>query len=123
MKTFVRMMRSHLTRLAVVVVALLSLIGVSAFAQDATPQASSPFDIPPEIAGHEAEWPLGNHDYANTRAAVGSTINASNVKTLEVAWAYDLKGTSEWGASAGCPVISDGVVYFQDLSANLYAVD
>src|SRR4051812_10758346 len=33
------------------------------------------FDIPPEVAGHEQEWPLANHDYANTRAAVGSSIN------------------------------------------------
>src|SRR5829696_10207328 len=44
----------------------------------ATSQAGIPatgeFDIPPEIAGHEEEWPLANHDYANTRAAMGSSI-------------------------------------------------
>src|SRR5581483_5649452 len=55
------------------------------------------FDIPPEVAGHEQEWPLANHDYANTRAAVGSSINASNVGTLRVAWSTSLKGTGEWG--------------------------
>lgn len=81
------------------------------------------FDIPPEVAGHEAEWPLGNHDYANTRAAVNSSINASNVASLSVAWTSRLKGTSEWGAGTGSPVIADGVVYFQDLGANTYAVD
>src|SRR5581483_7426541 len=91
------------------------------------PAASTPssgaFDIPPEIAGHEKEWPLANHDYANTRAAVGSSINSSNVANLKVAWTSDLKGTSEWGGGTGNPIISDGIVYFEDLGANAYAVD
>src|ERR1041384_7642207 len=90
----------------------------------ATPAAGIPatggFDIPPEVAGHEKEWPLANHDYANTRAAVGSTINASNVSTLKVAWTSPLHGTSEWGGGTGNPIISDGVVYFQDMQANVY---
>ncbi len=80
-------------------------------------------DIPPEVAGHENEWPLANHDYSNTRAAVGSSINSSNVSSLRVAWTSSLKGTSEWGAGTGNPVISGGIVYFQDLAANTYAVD
>src|SRR5215217_3561240 len=98
---------------------------------DPTMMATSPagipatggFDIPPEIAGHEKEWPLANHDYANTRAAVGSSINASNVSTLKFAWSSPLKGTSEWGGGTGNPVVADGVVYFQDMGANVYAVD
>ena len=80
-------------------------------------------DIPPEVAGHEKEWPLANHDYGNTRAVAGSSINASNVANLKVAWTADLKGTAEWGGGTGNPIISDGVVYFQDLGANTYAVD
>jgi outer membrane protein assembly factor BamB len=96
-------------------------------AATATPSAagtpsSAKFDIPPEIAGHENEWPLGNHDYANTRAAVGSTIIASNVTNLKVSWTSPLNGTSEWGAATGNPVISNGIVYFEDLAANIYAV-
>jgi outer membrane protein assembly factor BamB len=93
----------------------------------ATPKGGIPttggFDIPPEIAGHEKEWPLANHYYANTRAAVGSTINAGNVANLQVAWEAPLEGTAEWGAGTGNPVISDGVVYYEDLAANVYAVD
>src|ERR1044071_7291725 len=54
----------------------------------ATPEKAIPatggFDIPPEIAGHEKEWPLANHDYSNTRAAVGSSINAGNVANLKL---------------------------------------
>src|SRR5215216_7579070 len=60
----------------------------------ATSQAGIPatgeFDIPPEIAGHEEEWPLANHDYANTRAAMGSSIDAGNVANLQVAWTAPL---------------------------------
>src|ERR1044072_3303270 len=93
----------------------------------ATPEKPVPapgnFDIPPAIAGHEKKGPLANHDYANTRAAVGSTINASNVANLQVEWTSPLEGTAEWGAGTGNPVVSDGVVYYQDLAANTYAVD
>jgi glucose dehydrogenase len=102
--------------LALIVVAL-----VPVFAQPPA-QTAGAFDIPPEVAGHEREWPLANHDYANTRAAVGSTITAANVSQLAVAWTAKLKGTSEWGAGTGNPVVSDGIVYFQDLGANVYAV-
>jgi len=87
------------------------------------PPATGGFDIPPEVARHEQDWPLANHDYANTRAAVGSTINGGNVADLKVAWTSSLKGTSEWGGGTGNPIVSDGVVYFQDLGANAYAVD
>src|SRR5215208_5220509 len=93
-------------------------------AESQTPvSGAAAFDIPPEVAGHEKEWPLANHDYANTRAAVGSSINASNVANLKVAWTSPLNGTSEWGGGTGNPVVSDGVVYVQDLAANTYAVD
>jgi outer membrane protein assembly factor BamB len=88
-----------------------------------TPPAPGAFDIPPEIEGHEKEWPLANHDYENTRAAVGSTITAGNVANLKVAWTAPLDGTAEWGAGTGNPVVSDGVVYYEDLAANIYAVD
>ena len=88
-----------------------------------TPPASGSFDIPPEVAGHEKEWPLANHDYENTRAAVGSAINSGNVANLKVAWEAPLDGAAEWGAGTGNPVVADGVVYYQDLAANTYAVD
>jgi glucose dehydrogenase len=123
-----RVFKFHLLRVAVLILLTFAFLSLSVLAQDATPESTPPaqtskFDIPPEIAGHEAEWPLGNHDYSNTRAAVNSTINASNVKNLGVAWTVELKGISGWGAAAGNPVISDGIVYFQDLGANIYAVD
>ncbi len=89
----------------------------------AAPASQTGLDIPPEIAGHENEWPLANHDYSNTRAAVGSSINSSNVSNLKVAWTVSLDGTAEWGGGTGNPVISNGMVYFQDLEADTYAVN
>jgi outer membrane protein assembly factor BamB len=125
-----QMMPSYLTyrALIVAVCSLLVLFGVVVLAQDATPEAtslseSSPFDIPPEIANNADEWPLANYDYANTRAAHNSAIDSSNVNTLGVAWTFNLKGVSGWGAAAGAPVIADGVVYMQDLGANTFAID
>jgi glucose dehydrogenase len=87
-----------------------------------TPAPRGGFDIPPEVAGHEEEWPLANHDYGNNRNAVGSAIDSSNVANLKVAWTSSLKGTAEWGAGTGNPIISNGVVYFEDLASNIYAV-
>ena len=114
-----------LIRLAAVVFALVVMLLIPVSAGTAprlnaqfAPAIAGAFDIPPEIAGHEDEWPLANHDYANTRAAVGSSINAANVANLKVDWTAQLEGTAEWGGGTGNPVISDGVVYFQDLEAN-----
>src|SRR5215217_1239426 len=117
--------------LGIIALVLVIIFIIPGYAQRAAQSTSTPafassaggFDIPPEVKGHEHEWPLANHDYANTRAAVGSSINAANVANLKVAWTSSLKGTAEWGGGTGNPVVSDGVVYFQDLAANTYAVD
>jgi outer membrane protein assembly factor BamB len=125
LKTFT-FIPSKIALSALLVMFIMSACAQPAAQADPTPTASSTsggFDIPPEVEGHEKEWPLANHDYANTRAAAGSSINASNVSTLKVQWTSPLKGTAEWGGGTGNPVISDGVVYFQDLAANTYAVD
>src|SRR5215216_4731423 len=119
-------MSYHTTRFTIIIFALFLLLGAAAAAQQATvspTSEASPFDIPPEISGNEQQWPLGNHDYSNTRAAVNSAINTSNVATLDVAWTTSLKGTGGWGAATANPVIADDVVYFEDLNANFYAVD
>jgi glucose dehydrogenase len=119
---FMRVKSLPFLLLVVVLLALGAFFLVRVYAQPA-PLAQGTFDIPPEVAGHENEWPLANHDYANSRAAAGSSINASNVANLKVAWTSELKGTSEWGGGTGNPVVSNGVVYFEDLAANTYAVD
>jgi outer membrane protein assembly factor BamB len=79
--------------------------------------------IPPEVAAARDEWPLANHDYENTRATTTAEIDSSNVDELGVAWYRDLRGASKWGAAASAPLIADGVVYFQDLTSDVYALD
>lgn len=121
-----RLMYSQIARVVVIFSLALLLLAGGTTAQEATVSPTSEvssFDIPPEIAGNEQQWPLGNHDYRNTRAAVNASINASNVATLGVAWTVSLHGTGGWGAATGNPVIADNVVYFEDLNANIYAVD
>ncbi len=72
-------------------------------------------------------WAYPNGDLDNTRDAVGSTITAANVSRLREAWTVKLtgtaaKGVSYAGAFAANPVVTGGVVYLQDLDANVYAI-
>ncbi len=76
----------------------------------AVPTASSP-------------WPNANRDLDGSRATTDSPINASTVAGLEVAWTYDVPGTSMAGTMATTPVVVDGVVWFADLNSNVYGVD
>jgi outer membrane protein assembly factor BamB len=79
--------------------------------------------VPPEVAAAADEWPVANHDYANTRATTSSRIDSTTVRTLGVSWQRELRGASKWGTAATGPLIADGVVYFQDLSSNVFALD
>src|SRR3954451_18126679 len=65
---------------------------------------------------------LSNVDAASTRA-VQSKINSGNVAQLEEAWSIPVKGTGVYGSYASTPVISNGVIYSQDLESNVEAVD
>jgi outer membrane protein assembly factor BamB len=69
-----------------------------------------------------------NGDLANTRDATGSRISSSNVASLKEAWTFKLPGpasstgVSPYGSLAAAPVVVNGVVYLQDLHANVYAI-
>ena len=90
-------------------------------AADAAPPRRT--GTPPEVRAAAREWPLANHDYANTRATATSRIDSGNVGRLGIAWRRDLVGASHWGAAATAPLIANGVVYFQDLRSDLWALD
>ena len=79
--------------------------------------------IPPEVAGHEEQWPLPNKDYASTRAAFEATISSKNVDRLGVAWSFRIPGSGMFGAAATNPLISNDIVYFQDLASNVFAIE
>ena len=72
-------------------------------------------------------WADPNGDLDNTRDAAGSGISSANVASLKEAWTLKLSGTAAAGvngagAFAAAPVVVDGVVYIQDLDANVYAI-
>jgi outer membrane protein assembly factor BamB len=87
-----------------------------------TPEAPVPA-IPPEVEQYADEWPMANKDYANTRAALNAGIDSNNVNTLGLAWTFDIPGVSGWGAAASAPIIGGGIVYFQDLASNVFALE
>jgi outer membrane protein assembly factor BamB len=73
-------------------------------------------------------WPYPNGDLANTRDAPGSTISLQNVSQLKPAWTFELKGkeaknVGESGSLAAAPIVQNGVVYIQDLSSDVFALD
>jgi outer membrane protein assembly factor BamB/plastocyanin len=67
-------------------------------------------------------WESAGANALNTRD-VGGPINASNVSTLGVAWTVPIVATGTFGAYATTPVVSNGVVYTQDLASNVYAIN
>jgi alcohol dehydrogenase (cytochrome c) len=74
-----------------------------------------------------ASWSYSNGDLTNTRVATGSTISSINVSKLKQAWTFKLsgqaaKGVSPFGALSSNPIVENGLVYFQDLDADVYAV-
>jgi alcohol dehydrogenase (cytochrome c) len=78
-------------------------------------------------AATSVSWPYSNADLANTRDALGSTISSANVSGLEQAWTFKLtgkaaKGIAPYGSLTASPIVRDGVVYFQDLDSNVYAL-
>jgi outer membrane protein assembly factor BamB/cytochrome c5 len=83
-------------------------------------------DVPggavPEAHDWHSSWPAPNGDLGNTRVA-SSSLDSGNVKRLGIAWAVPLNVSGTFGAMSATPVISDGVVYTQDMASNVEAVD
>jgi outer membrane protein assembly factor BamB len=63
-----------------------------------------------------------NVDPVNSRHS-GGPISSKNVSQLEVAWKLPLTAQSSFGSYASTPVVSNGVVYSQDLESNVQAID
>jgi glucose dehydrogenase len=80
--------------------------------------------IPAEVSQNAKDWPLPGRDYANTRATKDSSINASNVNTLGVAWVHNVpSGQATFGSISTTPVIIGNTVYVQDMGNNAMALD
>lgn len=78
---------------------------------------------PPEVLKAAKEWPLANRDYEGTRATFDSSINKASVSKLDKAWAFDLPGGGTFGAATAPALVLDGVVYYIDMSSNVFAID
>jgi alcohol dehydrogenase (cytochrome c) len=111
-------------RLGVAVVAAAGLL--TAACSSASPPAARAARNP-KAAAPSGSWPYPNGDLANTRVAPGSVITSANVARLQQAWSFRLPQGPTHGPGAGllaaAPIVTGGVVYLQDLDANVYAID
>jgi outer membrane protein assembly factor BamB len=81
----------------------------------------------PTAARPAGSWPYPNGNLANTRVAAGSVISSASISGLRQAWTFKLTGSAvhpapTYGSLAAAPVVTGGVVYMQDLDANVYAL-
>ena len=103
-------------------IAALTLLVAACGGSASKPKPSGP---PPSASG---SWPYPNADLANTRVAPDSTITSENVARLRQAWTFKLSGLGRQrrgrGRRAGDEPdrVARGIVYIQDLDANVYAV-
>jgi alcohol dehydrogenase (cytochrome c) len=82
----------------------------------------------PRAAKPAGSWPYPNGDLANTRDAAGSTVSSANVAGLQQAWTFKLPAAEvptgpSFGSLTATPIVTNGVVYLQDLGDNVYALD
>jgi alcohol dehydrogenase (cytochrome c) len=107
------------TSLSVAALLVASLVTAACASSKPAPPAAAPLA--------SGSWPYPNGDIANTRDAAGSTISSANVSRLAQAWTFKLTGPAAAGVTgtgslAATPIVANGVAYFQDLDANVYAV-
>ena len=100
---------------------VLALVLASA-CSDASRSAVDP-GIPPEVVQYADDWPLPGRDYLNTRATFDTSIDASNVGSLEVAWSLPMPGRGAYGNVSTAPIIAGDTIYLEDLSNTVRAVD
>jgi quinohemoprotein ethanol dehydrogenase len=118
------------TIMALVALVIAGTIG-GALAQSATPVKGSAEHIRAvtgKIDGRaiqanartSRDWPSYGLDYAETRFSRLRQINADNVKSLGLVWAYDLESTRGVEAT---PLVVDGIMYVTASWSVVHAVD
>jgi alcohol dehydrogenase (cytochrome c) len=118
-------MKANLTgRHVSAAIALVSAGLVTAACSSAPVTVTNPAAPKPLASG---SWPYSNGDLSNTRTAAGSAITSANVSGLKQAWTFHITGSGgagvgSDGALAANPIVVNGVVYMQDLDANVYAL-
>jgi alcohol dehydrogenase (cytochrome c) len=99
------------------------LLGVCAVVGLSSASAASAKSAPSKVpAGTLSTWAWPGGDLANTRD-VKSPINSSNVSSLGLSWSLPIKAQGFFGSYATTPVVSKGILYTQDLSSNVTAIN
>lgn len=106
------------------IAAIAVFLAVVLAACDSAPGKQGPPAARPDASG---SWPYPNADVSNTRVAPNSMISTANVAKLRQAWTFPITGAAAGGVAgigslAAAPVVKYGVVYMQDLDANVYAI-
>ncbi len=113
------------TSLSLLAVLVTLLAAACTTSKPAATTAKSATTTNPSATPPSGSWPYPNADVANTRQAPGSVISSANVSKLQQAWTFRITSKPDGGvgALAMSPVVVDGVVYLQDMEANVYALD
>jgi alcohol dehydrogenase (cytochrome c) len=112
----------HLRRAPVLGVLIAISLIVAACGSGSKTSATSTSKAAPTPSALSTSWELSGANAQNTRD-VGGPINASNVSTLGVAWTVPIQASGTYGSYSTTPVVSNGVLYTQDLASNVYAVN
>jgi outer membrane protein assembly factor BamB len=107
--------RARIPEVAPRAVLLVALLLCAGFALSSCGGSSSP-----DYTLNGSGYPNGN--LSNTRYASGP-INRATVNKLGVAWRLPLTAKSLYGAYASSPIISNGVIYSEDLESNVQAIN
>jgi glucose dehydrogenase len=81
---------------------------------------------PPELRRVAGGWPAPNANLASTRAASGTTIDATTVGRLRVRWRFRFRGADGgfgFGRLVSTPVVSGSTVYVQDAKSSVFAFE
>jgi outer membrane protein assembly factor BamB len=91
--------------------------------QTATASQNIPGTGSPVFQAGDDEWPLANYDYRNSRANLNAAIRADSVIRLNEAWRFTLPVSGSGRVGFSNPLVADGVVYLQDWTSSLFALD
>lgn len=95
-------------------------------AQDASASATPVPPLGPAVPDEynvETNWTHENLNLSATRDAKGSNISVSTIDQLGDAWSFPVASPGAFGALTANPSIAGDVIYIQDSSANVYALD
>src|SRR4051812_43621428 len=88
--------------------------------------AAPPSGLDPSVLAHPTvdSWPTYNGDYSGRRFSSLTKINDQNVKSMSLAWMYQLSesGDPSGGRMSATPLVVNGVMYFT-VPDKVWAID